>query len=63
MVILFFGIQINLELHYNQLFALNPKITDGLRAGMVLKVKKLEAAYVKKNGDALSVDFDVAFWF
>lgn len=44
-----FGISID------ELIALNPELSKGLRAGMVLKIKKLDPAYVKKNGDALSV--------
>ena len=44
-----FGISID------ELIALNPELSRGLKAGMVLKIKKLDPAYVKKNGDALSV--------
>jgi LysM repeat protein len=44
-----FGISID------ELIALNPELSKGLKAGMVLKIKKLDPAYVKKNGDALSV--------
>ena len=44
-----FGISID------ELLALNPELSRGLKAGMVLKIKKLDPAYVKKNGDALSV--------
>ncbi len=44
-----FGISID------ELTALNPELSRGLKTGMVLKIKKLDPAYVKKNGDALSV--------
>lgn len=44
-----FGISID------ELIALNPELSKGLKAGMVLKIKKFDPAYVKKNGDALSV--------
>lgn len=44
-----FGISID------ELIALNPELSKGLKAGMVLKIKKLDPVYVKKNGDALSV--------
>ncbi|SMP07618.1 LysM peptidoglycan-binding domain-containing protein [Chryseobacterium profundimaris] len=44
-----FGISID------ELIALNPELSRGLKTGMVLKIKKLDPAYVKKNGDALSV--------
>ena len=37
------------------LLNLNPKLSEGLKAGMVIKVKKLEPAYEKKSGDALNV--------
>ena len=44
-----FGISID------ELIALNPELSKGLKAGMVLKIKKMDPAYIKKNGDALSV--------
>lgn len=52
-----FGISID------ELTALNPELSKGLKAGMVLKVKKLEAAYVKKNGDELNVVLMLPFGF
>jgi LysM repeat protein len=39
----------------DDLIALNPDLSHGLKTGMVLKIKKLDPAYIKKNGDALSV--------
>lgn len=48
----------------DELLALNPKLSDGLRAGMVLKVKKTESTtYVKKNSDALNVVLMLPFGF
>ncbi|SEM56948.1 ABC-type branched-chain amino acid transport system, substrate-binding protein [Chryseobacterium taichungense] len=52
-----FGISID------ELIALNPELSRGLKAGMVLKIKKLDPAYVKKNGDALSVVMMLPFGY
>ncbi|MCU7614233.1 LysM peptidoglycan-binding domain-containing protein [Chryseobacterium sp. GMJ5] len=52
-----FGITID------ELVALNPELSRGLKAGMILKIKKLDAAYVKKNGDALSVVLMLPFGY
>ncbi|WP_295211067.1 LysM peptidoglycan-binding domain-containing protein [uncultured Chryseobacterium sp.] len=52
-----FGITID------ELIALNPELSRGLRSGMVLKIKKLDPAYVKKNGDALSVVMMLPFGY
>lgn len=52
-----FGISID------ELIALNPDLSHGLKAGMVLKIKKLDPAYVKKNGDALSVVLMLPFGY
>lgn len=52
-----FGISID------ELIALNPELSKGLKAGMVLKIKKLDPAYVKKNGDALSVVIMLPFGY
>lgn len=58
-----FGILNKFGITLDQLIAFNPKITDGLRAGMVIKVKKLEPAYVKKNNGALKVILMLPFGF
>ena len=58
-----FGILNKFGITLDQLIAFNPKITDGLRAGMVIKVKKLEPAYVKKNDGALNVILMLPFGF
>lgn len=52
-----FGISID------ELIALNPDLSHGLKAGMVLKIKKQDPAYVKKNGDALSVVLMLPFGY
>ena len=52
-----FGITID------ELVALNPELSKGLKAGMVIKIRKLDAAYIKKNGDALSVVLMLPFGF
>jgi peptidoglycan endopeptidase LytF len=47
----------------DELIALNPELSRGLKAGMVLKIKKLDPAYVKKNGDVLSVVLMLPFGY
>jgi LysM repeat protein len=47
----------------DELIALNPELSKGLKTGMVLKIKKLDPAYVKKNGDALSVVLMLPFGY
>lgn len=52
-----FGVSID------ELIALNPELSHGLKSGMVLKIKKLDPAYSKKNGDALSVVLMLPFGY
>ncbi|WP_223608913.1 LysM peptidoglycan-binding domain-containing protein [Chryseobacterium sp. OSA05B] len=52
-----FGISID------ELIALNPDLSKGLKSGMVLKIKKQDPAYVKKSGDALSVVLMLPFGY
>ena len=47
----------------DELIALNAELSKGLKTGMVLKIKKLDPAYVKKNGDALSVVMMLPFGY
>ena len=47
----------------DELIALNPDLARGLKAGMVLKIKKLDAAYTKKSGDALSIVLMLPFGY
>lgn len=58
-----FGILNKFGITLDQLIAMNPRVTDGLKTGMVLKVKKLESAYVKKNEGALNVILMLPFGF
>lgn len=58
-----FGILNKYNVTLDQLLILNPKLSEGLKPGMVLKVKKLETAYVKKSGDALNVVLILPFGF
>ena len=52
-----FGITID------ELIDLNPSLSTGLKVGMVLKVKKLDTSYSKKNEDALSVVLMLPFGY
>ena len=47
----------------DELLSLNPNLSNGLKTGMVLKIKKLDSAYVKKSGDALNVVLMLPFGF
>lgn len=47
----------------DELLALNPDLARGLKTGMVLKIKKLDSAYVKKSGDALNVVLMLPFGY
>lgn len=58
-----FGILNKFNVSLDQLLELNPKLSEGLKPGMVLKVKKLEAGYVKKSGDELNVVLMLPFGF
>ena len=52
-----FGITID------QLTNLNPSLSNGLKIGSVLKIKKLDSSYTKKSGDALSVVLMLPFGY
>lgn len=58
-----FGIVNKFNINLDQLLTLNPQLNDGLKTGMVLKIKKLESSYVKKSGDALNVVLMLPFGF
>ncbi|MBT0573184.1 LysM peptidoglycan-binding domain-containing protein [Riemerella anatipestifer] len=58
-----FGILNKYDLDLDQLLELNPQISDGLKPGMVLKIKKFNKAYVKKNTNALKVVLMLPFGF
>lgn len=58
-----FGILNRFGVSLDQLLDLNPNLTNGLKPGMVLKIKKLDQAYVKTSGDALNVVMMLPFGF
>ncbi|WP_447951792.1 LysM peptidoglycan-binding domain-containing protein [Chryseobacterium koreense] len=58
-----FGILNRFGITLDELLSLNPNLANGLKTGMVLKIKKLEAGYVKKTGDALNVVLMLPFGF
>lgn len=58
-----FGILNKFGIDLDQLLTLNPSLAAGLKSGMVLKIKKLDAAYVKKSGDALNIVMMLPFGF
>lgn len=47
----------------DQLISLNPNLSDGLKAGMTLKIKKQDPMYSKKYGDVLSVVLMLPFGY
>ncbi|MGZ5263454.1 MAG: LysM peptidoglycan-binding domain-containing protein, partial [Kaistella sp.] len=58
-----FGILNKFSVSLDELLSLNPNLAQGLKTGMVLKIKKLDAGYVKKSGDALNVVLMLPFGF
>ena len=58
-----FGLLNRFGITLDDLLSLNPNLSQGLKAGMVLKIKKLDAAYVKKSGDGLNVVIMLPFGF
>lgn len=58
-----FGITNRFNVDLGELLELNPDLVNGLKAGMVLKIKKLDPMYSKKNGDALNVVMMLPFGF
>ncbi len=58
-----FGILNKFGITLDDLLSLNPNITQGLKAGMIIKIKKMDAAYVKKSGNALNVVLMLPFGF
>ncbi len=58
-----FGILNKYDITLDDLLKLNPNLSQGLKAGMVLKIKKADAVYVKKSGDALNVVLMLPFGF
>lgn len=58
-----FGILNKFGIGLDELLSLNPNLSQGLKTGMILKIKKLDAAYIKKSGDALNVVLMLPFGF
>ncbi|MBF8457709.1 LysM peptidoglycan-binding domain-containing protein [Kaistella sp. G5-32] len=58
-----FGILNKFGITLDDLLTLNPNLSQGLKSGMVLKIKKLGAAYIKKSGDMLNVVIMLPFGF
>ena len=58
-----FSIMNKFNVTLDDLISLNPNLSDGLKAGMVLKIKKQDPMYSKTNSDALSVVLMLPFGF
>lgn len=58
-----FGILNKFGITLDDLLTLNPNLSQGLKAGMILKIKKLDEAYVKKSGNELNVVLMLPFGF
>lgn len=58
-----FGILNRFGISLDELLSLNPELSNGLKAGMVLKIRKLDTQYIKKSGDALNVVIMLPFGF
>lgn len=58
-----FGILNKFGVTLDQLLELNPQLSNGLKAGMVLKIKKGEQGYVKNNSNALGIALMLPFGF
>ncbi|MGA9211535.1 LysM peptidoglycan-binding domain-containing protein [Kaistella sp.] len=58
-----FGILNKFGITLDDLLSLNPNLGQGLKSGMVLKIKKLDSAYVKKSDGALNVVIMLPFGF
>lgn len=58
-----FGIINKFGTSLDELVKLNPSLEEGLKAGMILKLRKAEKAYSKKNDDALNVVIILPFGY
>jgi len=58
-----FGLLNRFGVTLDDLLALNPNLSQGLKVGMVLKIKKLDSIYSKKSGDALNIVLMLPFGF
>ncbi|MEC5394227.1 LysM peptidoglycan-binding domain-containing protein [Bergeyella sp. RCAD1439] len=58
-----FGILNRYNITLDDLLRLNPEIENGLKPGLVLKLRKLDSHYIKKSADALHVVLMLPFGF
>lgn len=58
-----FGITNKFSVGLNELLELNPDLANGLKSGMILKIKKQDPMYSKKSGDNLNVVLMLPFGF
>ncbi|WP_226063809.1 LysM peptidoglycan-binding domain-containing protein [Kaistella polysaccharea] len=58
-----FGLLNRFGVTLDDLINLNPNLSEGLKVGMVLKIKKLDSVYVKKSGDVLNIVLMLPFGF
>lgn len=58
-----FSILNKFDIDMNQLLELNPSISNGLKTGMMLNIKKQNESYIKKNKEALGVVVMLPFGF
>ena len=58
-----FGITNKFNVGLDELIELNPALENGLKTGMVLKIKKQDPIYSKKSGDNLNVVLMLPFGF
>lgn len=58
-----FGIMNKFGVTLDELLDLNPNLSNGLKAGMILKIKKSDPIYSKKSGDILSIVLMLPFGF
>lgn len=58
-----FGILNRFKITLAELLELNPSLSNGLKAGSVLRIKKLDSQYVKKSGEELNVALMLPFGF
>ena len=58
-----FGIVNKFGITLDELIRLNPELSGGLKAGMVLKVRKADQGYVKKSGDELNLVLMLPFGY
>lgn len=58
-----FGIIHKYGITLTELLDLNPELSNGLKAGTTIRIKKVDQAYVKKSGNSLNVVLMMPFGF